>query len=420
MYDAIVIGGGPAGATAGSRLAQKQRRVLVLEKERMPRFHIGESLLPCSMPMFEELGVSEALAARFLPKHGAEFVTADGVLTRRYAFADGLLAGPGSAYQVDRAEFDQLMLENATRLGAEVRQGCEARSFDIGKDGIVRIVARSSDGAESQVEGRVLVDATGQRSWLASRMGHKVMDARLKNFAVFSHYEGAERGSDDRAGDITIVLVDEGWWWVIPLQHGKTSVGLVAPSRVLRGRKPDQSYFDERIAETPYLQQRLAQARRVAPVRTASDYSYVATRASGDHYLLVGDAAAFIDPVFSTGVHLGMASAFRAAEAVDRALTKQRFDQGMFAEYERYVTRSVSAYREFVRGFYNPEFAEVMMHPSDKFQLRQAVTSLLAGHGLEKWALSWRIALFRAITLANRRLPLTPRLASRRALAASV
>lgn len=371
------------------------------------------------MPMFEELGVAEALAARFLPKHGAEFVTADGTLSRRYAFADGLLPGPGSAYQVERAEFDELMLQNAARLGAEVRQGCEARAFDIGEDGVVRVTTRSDDGAEDQVEGRVLIDATGQRSWLASRKGQKVMDPRLKNFAVFSHYEGAERATDARAGDITIVLVDEGWWWVIPLRDGKTSVGLVAPSRVLRGRKPDQSYFEERIANTPYLQRRLAAARRIAPVRTASDYSYVTTRASGDHFVLVGDAAAFIDPVFSTGVHLGMASAFRAADAVDEALTKQRFDQAVFADYERYVARSVSAYREFVRGFYNPEFAEVMMHPSDKFQLRQAVTSLLAGHGLEKWALSWRIALFRAITLANRRLPLTPRLASRRALAAS-
>ena len=418
MYHAIVMGGGPAGATVATRLGQLGRNVLVIEKERMPRFHIGESLLPCSMPMFEELGVASALAQRFLPKHAAEFVTGDGSLTRRYPFAEGVVDGPASAYEVDRAEFDKLLLDNAALRGAEVRQGLEVKSFSIREGSGVEVVARDESGGEQRFEGRVLIDATGQRAYLGSKLGLKSMDPELKNFAVFSHYEGAERHSGDREGDISIVLVDDGWWWVIPLRGDRTSVGLVAPARCLRGHRPDQAYFESRIENTPYLARRLAKARRVADVRTASDYSYKCRRKVGDHWLLVGDAAAFIDPVFSTGVYLGMSSAFRAAEAVDRALTRRSYRARDFADYERFVTRAVGSYSEFVKGFYTPEFAEVMMHPSDKLQLRQAVTSLLAGHGFDNFAVSWRIAIFRGITHANRRFNLTPRLPGRREAAA--
>jgi flavin-dependent dehydrogenase len=418
VYDAIVIGGGPAGSTVAARLASKGRHVLLLEKEQMPRFHIGESLLPCSMPMFDELGVTPLLAERFLPKHAAEFVTADGTLTRRYPFAEGVVPGPAMAYEVDRAELDALLLDNAKRLGADVRQGTEAKSFTIEQGEGVHVTVKNPDGSEQGLGARLLIDASGQRAYVATKLGYKQMDPQLKNFAVFSHYEGAARGSGDREGDISIVLVDEGWWWVIPLRGDRTSVGLVAPARSLRGHKPDERYFQDRIDATPYLKHRLERARRVAPVRTASDYSYVTTRVTGDHWLLVGDAAAFIDPVFSTGVYLGMSSAFRAADAVDRALERRRYDRKQFAAYERFVKSAVGTYREFVRGFYTPEFAEVMMYPSDKLQLRQAVTSLLAGHGFDTFPVSWRIWIFRAITRANKRFPLTPRLPGRREEAA--
>jgi flavin-dependent dehydrogenase len=240
------------------------------------------------------------------------------------------------------------------------------------------------------------------------------MDHTLKNFAVFSHFEGAERHSGVEEGDITVVLVPDGWWWVIPLRNDRTSVGMVGPARALRGRKPDESYFHEQIAATPYLRQRLEKARRVAPVRTASDYSYVSREVVGNRWLLVGDAAAFIDPVFSTGVHLGMSGAFRAATAIERALDYPFLSRSVLRGYARWVERAVGTYRRFVRGWYTPEFAEVMMHPSDKLQLRQAVTSLLAGHGAEHFGVNWRIAIFRAVTRLNRHMALTPRLPGRR------
>jgi flavin-dependent dehydrogenase len=240
------------------------------------------------------------------------------------------------------------------------------------------------------------------------------MDPGLKHFAVFSHYEGARRATGEAEGDITIVLVPGGWWWVIPLAGGRTSVGLVGPAALLGGQKPNAAFFEHQIEKTPYLADRFAGAARVAPVRTASDYSYVTERVVGDRWLLVGDAAGFIDPVFSTGVHLGLSGAFRAADCLESALARDRLGRSSFSRYERWLRRALRTYRDFVKGFYRPEFAEVMMHPSDRLELRQAVTSVLAGYGVGHFAVAWRIAIFRAITRLNRRYRLTPRLAGRR------
>lgn len=412
-YDAVVIGGGPSGSTVATRLAQKQRRVLLVEKEHFPRFHIGESLLPCSMPLLEQLGAMPALLAHgFLPKYAAEFVTADGALSRRYAFADGLIAGSPSAFEVDRAEFDHLLLKNAAARGVEVREGTAVTRFELENRG-VSVTVRDG-GGESVVQAELLIDATGQTSLVAGKLGLREMDATLKNFAVFSHFEGAWRHEGLREGDISVVLVPGGWWWVIPLAGGRTSVGQVGPASMLRGRKPDEAYFHEQIAATPYLADRLAKATRVAPVRTISDYSYVSKRLCGDRFVLVGDAGAFIDPVFSTGVYLGMVGAFRAADAVDAALRRKRYARREFVEYEAWVQKQVDAYKRFVKGFYRPEFVELLMAPSNFLDLRAAITSLLAGFGVDRPAINARVSVFLGLAKLNRRFALAPRLMGRR------
>jgi flavin-dependent dehydrogenase len=416
-YDAIVIGGGPSGSTVATRLAQRGRRVLLLEKEHFPRFHIGESLLPCSMPLFEQLGVMPALQAHgFLPKYAAEFVTGDGGLSRRYAFADGLIPGAPSAFEVDRAEFDHVLLRNAAARGVEVREGVTVTRFESDHEGVT-LSARSAEG-ELRFQGEMLLDATGQTSFLAGKLGMREMDTGLKNFAVFSHFEGAWRHEGPREGDISVVLVPGGWWWIIPLAGGRTSVGQVGPASLLRGRKADEAYFHEQIAATPYLADRLAKATRVAPVRTISDYSYVSKRLAGDRFVLVGDAGAFIDPVFSTGVYLGMVGAFKAAEAVDAALTARRFSRREFVAYEAWVKRQVEAYKRFVKGFYRPEFVELLMTPSNFLDMRAAVTSLLAGFGVDKPEVNARVAVFLGLAKLNKRITLVPRLAGRRAAVA--
>jgi len=415
-WDVIVIGGGPSGSTLAARLAQAGRRVVVFEKERFPRFHIGESLLPCSMPLFRELGVLPKLEdGRFLRKYAAEFVTADGSQKQRYAFAEGLVPGTPSAFEVDRAEFDQVLLEHAEAAGARVEQESTVVRFECDLERGVDVVVRAADGSEATHHAEMLVDASGQSALLPSRLGLREMEPLLRNFAVFSHFDGAARASGEREGDISVVLVNEGWGWVIPLRGDRTSVGLVGPAKGLRGVKPDEAFLDERMRATPYLAERFAGARRVAPVRTISDWSYKSRALAGDRWLLVGDAGAFIDPVFSTGVYIGMTGAFDAARALDQALRTRRFQRSEFLPYERRMRALVGTYTEFVKGFYTPEFAELLLHPSDALGLRAAVTSLLAGHGTKSFGIGIRVALFHLLVRANRRLPLVPRLPERRA-----
>jgi flavin-dependent dehydrogenase len=415
LLDALVIGGGPTGATLAGLLARRGRRVLVVEKERFPRFHIGESLLPASIPLLHDFGVKEKLeAAGFLRKYAAEFVTADGALTRRYPFAEGVVDGFPHAYEVDRAEFDAILIDHARELGADVRHGLRVTEVDFDDRDVVRVGVRDDRGNATTFSTRMVLDASGQNAFLASRFRLRRMDRKLQHFAVFSHFEAASRASGEREGDITIVLVPGGWWWVIPLAGGKTSVGLVGPSRLLGGEKPDEDFLTKKLAATPYLERRFSGAQRVAPVRTVSDYSYVCRRFTGDRWVLVGDAAAFIDPVFSTGVHLGLSGAFRAAAAAERNIAAGTFSARRFRGYERWLKRALRSYRRFVAGFYLPEFAEVMMHPSDRLLLRQAVTSLLGGYGVGHFGVTWRIAIFRTITRLNRRWSLTPRLPGRR------
>ena len=386
----------------------------MFEKERFPRFHIGESLLPGAIPLFDELGVLPELeSGRFLRKYAAEFVSEDGSTRKRYPFAGGFLPGSPYAFEVDRAEFDQVLLEHAERRGVSVEQGCQVLSFSADLERGIEVVVRAENGEERRETAEMLVDASGQSALLPSRLGLREMEPSLRNVAVFSHFEGASRKTGDEEGDISVVFAPDGWWWVIPLRGDRTSVGLVGRAKTL-GAKPDAEFLASRIEACPYVRERLAAAKRVAPVRTVSDWSYKSRALAGDRWLLVGDAGAFIDPVFSTGVQIGMTAAFDAAECIDRALAERRFGRSAFVPYERRVQNLVSTYTAFVKGFYTREFAELLMRPSEKFSLRAAITSLLAGHGMKTLGLAWRVELFCLLARVNHRMPFVPRLLDRR------
>lgn len=415
MPEVVVVGGGPAGAISAARFAQLGHSVLLLEQDHFPRFHIGESLLPGTFEVFDAIGVAAKIEAHgFLPKHAAEFVSGDGTIRRRYPFADGLLGGRSSAFEVDRAEFDQLLLEHAESVGVEVIRGCKVERVRFtGAGGEVE--ARGADVSTS-FSARLVIDASGQRTLLGRERNLREHDPALKNFALFSHYVGATRGAGEAEGDISIVLSPSGWWWAIPLAGGRTSLGLVAPQRSLQGERPGEAYFERQLAASPYLSERFARAQRVAPVRGASDYSYACREMVGDGWMLIGDAAAFIDPVFSTGVHLAALSGFRAAEIGSRALRRTRgcVRRRDLDRYQSWLAPLVARYRGFVSGFYTPEFVELMLAPTEKLQLRQAVTSMLSGLTESSFEVAWRLKVFESLVRLNRSFGLAPRLAGRR------
>lgn len=412
VYDAVIIGGGPAGSCCATALARRGRSVLVVEKEEFPRFHIGESLIPGVMPLLDELGLTDALTTEgFLPKYAAEFLLADGRVKRRYDFAETLESGPSRALEVERDRFDQILLSHAVASGAELRRGAMVKSFEF-YDDRVRIATSEVKGEPSCIEARVLVDASGQSSLLASRMKLRHMNENLRNFGLYAHYRGALRATGNAEGDISVVLAEPGWWWVIPLRDDVTSLGYVAPASFLQGRKADQGLFEVEFQRSSYLVERFSRAERQSQVHAVSGYSYSVEQLAGDRWVLIGDAAGFLDPVFSTGVYLGVRSAVRAAQAIDQGLDQGRLSRRGFREYERWLAHTYDVYRRYVEDFYRPEFREVLMHPTDRLQLRQAVTSLLAGR-FDESGVRWRASLVRGIAKANRSVRLTPRLFGR-------
>lgn len=411
-----MVGAGPAGATSAAALARGGLTVLLVEKEAFPRFHIGESLIPGVLPVLEAMGAHERVVAEgFIEKYAAEFVTPDQRYRQRYVFADSLTPTHPLAYQVERSRFDAVLLEHAQASGARLLGQAEVTGFTEFADH-VEVELGGHDGKITAARARFLVDATGQQSLIARRRGLRRLDDALKNVAVFAHFEDAGRPSGEGRGDITVVLDPEGWWWIIPLRDNVTSLGFVAPKPAF-GRRPDLTWVKRRLEGMPVLAERFRGARALGAARVVADYSYSSSSFVGERWLLVGDAAAFLDPVFSTGVYLGVCSGDRAARAIVQALDDPRRTRELLAGYEGWLRHKLEVYGELVRGFYDPAFVEVFMNPTDAMQLRQAVTSALAGFA-ELPEVSRRLRAFLNAVRINRNHELSPRLPGRREAAA--
>jgi flavin-dependent dehydrogenase len=412
MYDVAIIGGGPAGSTAATLLAQAGRRVIVCEREKFPRFHIGESLLPFSIQTFDRLGVREKLDRTFLPKFGGEIMAPCGTRGMKFYFKDGYRSERDRAYQVTRSDFDKLLLDHSRENGAEVHEETEVKVVNFVADG-VKIEIENSNSARSTIEARYLLDCSGRQTTLGSFFNLKKTYDHLQKFSVFAHYENIDRLPGRDATLIRMVRELDRWFWMIPLTDARTSVGVVMDTATFRATKlAPQAALEKFIADQPVMSERMKSAVRVSPVYSAGDYSYRNKKLFGDRWLLAGDAAGFIDPVFSSGVFLAIMSAEKAADTLDQVLRDESLKPRLFKRYSRQVNYIMDIYLTFVNSWYrrSKEFLEVFLNPTDTMQIAAAVNAVLAGNEGKSFQIRWRMWMFYFFVNAQRFLPFSPRL----------
>lgn len=398
--DILILGGGPAGSTAATLLAESGFQVTIIEREAFPRFHVGESLLPRSLPLFQRLGIHEEVRA--LPhtrvKPGAIFVTHDGSKTVEYEFARALPPAIPHAYQVRRDEFDLLLVNRARRAGVEVLFGWEAVSPRWENGRLVGVVVRSPDGDEGLFRCKAFLDASGQAAFLANRMGWRFPYARHKKVAAVSHFRGVWLPPGEASGSITIALTQGGWFWLIPFRDDSVSIGAVldvAQWKAL-GKNPELVFW-EAVGLTPEVARRLAHAQPLIPFSAIQNFSYRVIKLAGDGFCLIGDAGGFLDPIFSTGVFLATTTASWAAEDIADALHRHgRVDAADFGPTVTLTRQLQRIFFSFIRSYYNPDFLAFFFNPRPFLNLPSAIVSLLAADVLRPGR-AWRIARFRVL-----------------------
>ncbi len=394
--DVIVIGGGPAGSTIAAFLAQRGRHVLLLEKSRHPRFHIGESLLPMNVPILERLGVLGEVERLGVRKLAADFPAGNARGFNCFEFSRSLPGSPAYAFQVPRAPFDEMLFRRAGALGAEVRDGAEVDEVELRGDSAT-VQVRDARGQTQRLTTRYVVDATGRDTLLGSRLRLKRPHPRHRSAALFGHFEGVERREGDHAGNISIYRLEGGWIWVIPLPGGLTSIGVVCLPQVLRSRAGDRkASFLELLGRVPQLAERMRSSRMTGEVHATGNYSYTCDRFCGPGWLMVGDSAAFIDPVFSSGVYLAMHGAERAAELVDAVLAGAH-ERRLQRAYERELRGGMRRFSWFIERFTSPALAWLFANPRNDFRLEEAMISLLAGRVFDSASVGRRLLVFKGL-----------------------
>jgi FADH2-dependent halogenase len=381
--DVLVVGGGPAGATAASWLARAGRTVILIERDRFPRFHIGESLLASVNDVLDAIGAADVIrAAGFPKKWGASFLTSDGSVDRFADFAAAPSVPQPQTWQVKREQFDELLLRHAGRSGADVREGWRVTDFAFDADGVT-VTCTAAGGAVTPLRARLVVDASGRAGLLAHRFSLRIPEPSLENVAVFSHYAGVPRKDGRRSGDIRIIARDDlGWFWMIPVSDDLMSVGAVLPQQAFKKflRLEPEALLAQLIAETPIAAELMGDAERRWPVRVEREFSYAARAYAGDRWITVGDAASFLDPMFSTGVAIALESALEAAQAVHAGLSKGDVSTRAFSTYERRQRARYRSFRRFVTMFYSAEFRDLFFSPDPPPKMFAAVVTLLAGY----------------------------------------
>jgi flavin-dependent dehydrogenase len=359
-YDVVVVGGGPAGSTSSAVLAMHGHKVLVLEKEKFPRYHIGESLLPFGYFPLKRIGMLEKLEKSHFPrKYAVQFAGQDGRISAPFYFHQHLQHEAAITWQVVRGEFDQMLLENAREKGVEVREETKATGI-LREDGqVVGVTAAGKDGREYEVRAKMTIDASGRDIFTLSKTNGRKWDPVLNKMAVWTYYRGAMRDPGIDEGSTTVAMVPErGWFWYIPLPDDVVSVGVVAEKNYLFGQPRDLSeIFLGEVEKNLWIKQHLAPGQQFGKYHTTREYSYRGDFSAEDGLVLVGDAFAFLDPVFSSGVYLALRSGELAADIVHDTLLTGDISAQQFVPYSERMCREIESMRRLVYVFYHQSFS---------------------------------------------------------------
>lgn len=378
--DVLVVGGGPAGSTISAVLAEQGWDVHVLEKDSHPRFHIGESLLPQSLPMLKKLGILGEVEKIGIVKYGAEMLSHRLGRKQMFYFAKAFDASQPYAFEVKRAEFDAILSKNAVVKGAHVHQGIRAQRVEFHSGGPSIVHALDQAGNQLSWETKFIVDASGRDTFLSGQLGGKSRSQTHNSAAIFGHFEGVTRLPGKDEGNITIAWLDHGWCWMIPFKDGTMSVGIVCwPDYIKSKTGTLDEFLLDTLRRCPPIAERMQNAKPLTPTYAAANFSYRRSTMSGNGYLMIGDAFAFIDPVFSSGVHLAMNSAMLGAKVVDAYLRQAPDYQQRLQEFERMVRRGITTFSWFIHRFTQPAFESLFMATRRPPKIEQAVLSLLAG-----------------------------------------
>lgn len=361
-FDVILIGGGPAGSSAAALLAAHGHRVLILERDKFPRYHVGESLIPFTFHPLQRLGLIEPMRkSAFVKKYSVQFVAPSGKASQPFYFFDRYDRETiAQTWQVLRSEFDQILLDNARTKGAVVLEETSVRSLLKDGDKVIGVHTQPRQGPPRDFFAPLTLDCTGKESFAAVREGWRVPDPMLNKVAVWTYYEGSTRDPGLDEGQTTVAMIPEkGWFWHIPQHRDRISVGVVAEGKYLTrdGLKSPEAIFKREIGQNLWIQERLATGSQVGPYYLTSEYSFHTRHCAAPGLLLVGDAFCFLDPVFSSGLLLALKSGVLAADAVHDALLAQDFSPARFAEYGRTLREGIENMRKLVYAFYNPDFS---------------------------------------------------------------
>ena len=361
-YDVIVIGGGPAGSTTAALVAEYGHRVLVLERDRFPRFQIGESLMPGSYWSFERLGMLDKLKkSAFVKKYSVQFYSGSGKGSAPFYFNQHDPHESSVTWQVVRSEFDQMMLDNAKEKGAEIKQGASVHQVHFKGKRATGVQVKFRNGRVKDLTASVVVDATGRSALIARKRKTKTVEPTLKKASIFTHFKGAHRdaGIDEGATIILNTKNKDSWFWSIPLPNDVVSVGVVGDlDYLLQSRKKSaQEIFEEELDLCVPMKARLEGAEQMFPMKVTQDFSYRSSEVAGDGWVLVGDAFGFVDPVYSSGVFLALKSGEMAADAIHEAIEKNDFSAAQLGKWGPAFLPGMEAIRKLVYAFYSKEFS---------------------------------------------------------------